>query len=149
MQLAVLTLFPQMFAAITEHGVTGRAVRESKLTLTPVNPRDFTTDRHGTVDDRPFGGGPGMVMKIEPLAKALASAKSIVGEDALVVYLTPQGEPLTQGLVDELAQRSNVVLIAGRYEGIDERFIEAEVHREIRSEEHTSELQSRFDLVCR
>src|SRR5699024_6292728 len=123
--------------------------RESKLTLTPVNPRDFTTDRHGTVDDRPFGGGPGMVMKIEPLAKALASAKSIVGEDALVVYLTPQGEPLTQGLVDELAQRSNVVLIAGRYEGIDERFIEAEVHREIRSEEHTSELQSRFDLVCR
>ncbi len=131
MQLAVLTLFPQMFAAITEHGVTGRAVRESKLTLTPVNPRDFTTDRHGTVDDRPFGGGPGMVMKIEPLAKALASAKSIVGEDALVVYLTPQGEPLTQGLVDELAQRSNVVLIAGRYEGIDERFIEAEVHREI------------------
>src|SRR5699024_12838465 len=78
--------------------------RESKLTLTPVNPRDFTTDRHGTVDDRPFGGGPGMVMKIEPLAKALASAKSIVGEDALVVY---------------------------------------------RSEEHTSELQSRFDIVCR
>src|SRR5690625_1781667 len=102
MQLAVLTLFPQMFAAITEHGVTGRAVRENNLTLTPVNPRDFTTDRHGTVDDRPFGGGPGMVMKVEPLAKALASAKSIVGEDALVVYLTPQGEPLTQGLVDEL-----------------------------------------------
>src|SRR5699024_9743562 len=125
MQLAVLTLFPEMFAAITEHGITGRAVRENKLALTPVNPRDFTTDRQGTVDDRPFGGGPGMVMKVEPLAKALASAKARVGEDALVVYLSTQGQTLTQDSVDELAKQRNLDLIAGRSVGIYELFIVA------------------------
>lgn len=130
MQLAVLTLFPDMFAAITDYGVTGRAVKETTLDVITINPRDFATDKHGTVDDRPFGGGPGMVMKIEPLAKALASAKEQVGEDALVVYLTPQGKPLTQVGVVELAKHRNMILIAGRYEGVDERFIEAEVHQE-------------------
>ncbi len=130
MQIAVLTLFPDMFTAITEYGVTGRAVRENILALTPINPRDFATDKYGTVDDRPFGGGPGMVMKVEPLTRALAAAKSQVGEDALVVYMTPQGKPLAQQDVDWLAQQRNMILVAGRYEGIDERFIEAHVHQE-------------------
>jgi len=131
MQLAVLTLFPDMLAAVTDYGVTGRAVQDGTLNVTAINPRDFTTDRHGTVDDRPFGGGPGMVMKIEPLAQALAAARQQLGNDALVVYLTPQGKPLTQATVDRLAVQQNLVLIAGRYEGIDERFVEAEVNEQI------------------
>lgn len=131
MQIAVLTLFPEMLPAVTEYGVTGRAVKEGTLGVTAINPRRFTTDKHGTVDDRPFGGGPGMVMKIAPLAQALEAARQQLSNDALVVYLTPQGEPLTQAVVDRLATHQHMVLIAGRYEGIDERFVEAEVDEQI------------------
>lgn len=127
MNIAVLTLFPEMLQAITGYGVTGRAAERGLLSVTPVNPRDFTHDRHRTVDDRPFGGGPGMLMKMEPLMAALTDARQRVGEQARVVYLTPQGKRLDQQAVDRLAQEPAMILIAGRYEGVDERFVEAEV----------------------
>lgn len=130
MRVDVLTLFPEMFAAISEHGITSRAVRQDLLQLHCWNPRSYTEDRHQTVDDRPFGGGPGMVMKIEPLKRALADAKAAAGGAAKVVYLSPQGRRLDQAAVRELAKEEALILIAGRYEGIDERFIEAHVDEE-------------------
>ncbi|MBP8203866.1 MAG: tRNA (guanosine(37)-N1)-methyltransferase TrmD [Pseudomonas sp.] len=119
-----------MFAAISEYGITSRAVKQGLLQLTCWNPRSYTTDRHHTVDDRPFGGGPGMVMKIKPLEDALLDAKQASGENAKVIYLSPQGRRLTQSAVRELATVEALILIAGRYEGIDERFIEAYVDEE-------------------
>ena len=123
MRVEVITLFPEMFAAIGEYGITSRAVKQELLKLNCWNPRDYTTDRHHTVDDRPFGGGPGMVMKIKPLEDALASARQAAGETAKVIYLSPQGRRLNQAAVRELAQEDALILIAGRYEGIDERLL--------------------------
>lgn len=130
LRVEVISLFPEMFAAISAYGITSRAVKQELLKLTCWNPRDYTTDRHQTVDDRPFGGGPGMVMKVKPLEGALADAKAAAGEGAKVIYLSPQGRQLTQQAVQELAQERALILIAGRYEGIDERFIEAHVDEE-------------------
>ena len=130
LRVEVISLFPEMFSAITSYGITSRAVKQELLTLNCHNPRDYTTDRHQTVDDRPFGGGPGMVMKVKPLEGALASAKAAAGEGAKVIYLSPQGRKLTQQAVRELAQERALILIAGRYEGIDERFIETHVDEE-------------------
>ena len=96
MDIAVVTLFPEMFAAISEYGVSGRAVQKGAMTLICINPRDFTHDRHQTVDDRPFGGGPGMVMKVEPLSAALNAAREKLGKPAKTIYLSPQGRPLDQ-----------------------------------------------------
>lgn len=129
-QIGVVTLFPEMFAAITQYGITSRAVKNNLLQLQCVNPRSFTENQHQTVDDRPFGGGPGMVMKLEPLCTALAHVKSLVGAGAPVVYLSPQGVPLTQQKVQYFAQQERLILIAGRYEGIDERFIDLYVDEE-------------------
>jgi tRNA (guanine37-N1)-methyltransferase len=120
-----------MFRAITDYGITSRAVSEGLLQLETVNPRTFTTDRHRTVDDRPYGGGPGMVMKPEPLEAALDSAVEAVGGSARVIYLSPQGRLLDQSLVEALAQEPALVLLSGRYEGVDERVIEARVDDEI------------------
>ncbi len=131
LQVEVITLFPEMFAAIGEYGITSRAVKQGLLRLTCWNPRSYTEDRHQTVDDRPFGGGPGMVMKIKPLKDALAEARKSAGAGARVIYLSPQGRPLKQARVRELAQEQALILIAGRYEGIDERFIEAHVDEEV------------------
>lgn len=130
MKIAVITLFPEMFAAITDYGVSGRAVKQGLVELKYFNPRDWTLDKHQTVDDRPYGGGPGMVMKIQPLQDALAAAK-IWAEEAQVIYLSPQGPPLEQSVAGELAEAGNLVLLAGRYEGVDERLLEREVDREI------------------
>lgn len=130
LRVEVISLFPEMFSAISEYGITSRAVKQGLLQLTCWNPRDYTTDRHHTVDDRPFGGGPGMVMKIKPLEDALVQAKAAAGEAAKVIYLSPQGRQLTQSAVRELANLDALILIAGRYEGIDERFIEAHVDEE-------------------
>lgn len=130
MQVEVISIFPEMFAAISEYGITSRAVKQGLLKLACWNPRSFTEDRHQTVDDRPFGGGPGMVMKIEPLERALAAARQSSGERAKVIYLSPQGRRLNQQAVRELAKEEALILIAGRYEGIDERFIEAHVDEE-------------------
>jgi len=127
----VVTLFPEMFAALTEYGVTGRAVKRGQLSIAFSNPRDHAHDRHRTVDDRPFGGGPGMLMKVEPLLDAIDLVKSQAPSTPRVVYLSPQGQPLTQKRAAELARLESVVLICGRYEGIDERIIERCVDEEL------------------
>ena len=127
MNVTVLTLFPEMLQAITGYGITRRAVETGLLTVNAVNPRDYTADRHRTVDDRPFGGGPGMLMKVEPLLAALKAAREQLGVPARVVYLTPQGKKLDQPAVDRLAKAPAMILIAGRYEGIDERVVATEV----------------------
>ncbi|MAC33123.1 MAG: tRNA (guanosine(37)-N1)-methyltransferase TrmD [Haliea sp.] len=131
MHIGVVSLFPEMFAALSDSGVTGRAVQQGQVKLAFSNPRVFTHDRHRTVDDRPFGGGPGMVMKPEPLHQAIAEARQEAGEGARVVYLSPQGRRLTHARVLELAALPALVLVAGRYEGIDERVIQADVDEEV------------------
>ena len=130
MRLGVVSLFPQMFDAITKYGVTGRAVSREKLTLSYWNPREFTQDKHKTVDDRPYGGGPGMVMKVEPLRDAIQAAKQKLGQQTKVIYLSPQGRKLDQQGLQELATRDAIIFVAGRYEGIDERLIEQEIDEE-------------------
>lgn len=129
MKFSVITLFPELVRTVTEHGVVGRAFREGKVALECVNPRDFTSDKHQTVDDRPYGGGPGMVMRAEPLAAAVASARQRL-PGAKVIYLSPQGQQLNQAAVAALASRTEVILVAGRYEGVDERFIQSCVDEE-------------------
>ena len=130
MWLGVITLFPDMFRAVTDFGVTGRAVKNGLLELHTWNPRDFTHDRHSTVDDRPYGGGPGMLMMVQPLRDAIHAAKAAAGEEAKVIYLSPQGRKLDQQGVTELAKSSRLILVCGRYEGIDERIIQTEVDEE-------------------
>ncbi|MFC0180086.1 tRNA (guanosine(37)-N1)-methyltransferase TrmD [Thorsellia kenyensis] len=130
MHIGVISLFPEMFQAITDYGVIGRAVKEKRLKVDFFNPRDFTHDRHQTVDDRPYGGGPGMLMMVQPLSDAILSAKSHLGEETKVIYLSPQGQKLTQTGVSTLSQHSTLILICGRYEGIDERVIETLVDEE-------------------
>ncbi|WP_372798465.1 tRNA (guanosine(37)-N1)-methyltransferase TrmD [Litorivivens sp.] len=129
MKIGFITLFPEMLSAVTDYGVTGRAIKNGLLTLDSWNPRDFTHDRHQTVDDRPYGGGPGMVMKTEPLSDAIGAARQALPK-ARVAYLSPQGRTLDQAALAELAQREEWVLLAGRYEGVDERLIQAEVDEE-------------------
>ncbi|ENY73830.1 tRNA (guanosine(37)-N1)-methyltransferase TrmD [Aeromonas diversa] len=130
MWIGVISLFPEMFRAITEHGVTGRAVKNGLLQIECWNPRDFTHDKHRTVDDRPYGGGPGMLMMVQPLRDAIHAAKTAAGDGAKVIYLSPQGRKLTQAGVTELAVNQKLILVAGRYEGIDERVIQTEVDEE-------------------
>jgi tRNA (guanine37-N1)-methyltransferase len=129
-RIDVVTLFPELVQALTEYGIPRRAAERGLLQLETWNPRDFTRDRHRTVDDRPYGGGPGMVMLVEPLRDAIEAARQAAGEPAPVIYLSPQGRRLDQAGVRELAQRPRLILVAGRYEGIDERLIEAEVDEE-------------------
>jgi len=126
----VITLFPQMFDALTKFGVTSRAVKNGLIDVQCWNPRDFTSDKHNTVDDRPFGGGPGMLMMVQPLTDAIRAAKAAAGGDVHTIYLSPQGRKLDQQGVAELATRSKLLLVAGRYEGIDERVIESEIDEE-------------------
>ena len=130
MKIALITLFPEMFSALTDYGISGRAIKNGLVQCNSFNPRDFTEDRHQTVDDRPYGGGPGMVMMIEPLRKAISVAKDWAGDDALVVYLSPQGQVLCQQAVNRLATQQSLILIAGSYEGIDERLIALEIDEE-------------------
>jgi len=129
--IGAVSLFPDMFSAVTDYGITGRAVREGLLTFQSWNPREFTHDRHRTVDDRPYGGGPGMLMKIQPLRDAIHSARASAPGKACVVYMSPQGESLDQSVVESLAAEQHLILVAGRYEGVDERLISAEVDREV------------------
>lgn len=131
MWVGAVTLFPEMFEAVTSYGITGRAVRDRLLTVQFWNPRDFTRDRHRTVDDRPYGGGPGMLMKVEPLRDAIRAARAAAPKPVKTIYLSPQGRPLDQSIVEELASSEGIILIAGRYEGVDERILETEVDDEI------------------
>lgn len=130
-QFAVMTLFPEAFTALTEWGVTGRAFQTGLCTLHLQDPREEATDRHGTVDDRPYGGGPGMVMQAPILSASLARAKAAVGDDARVVALSPQGQKLDAHVARQFAEASSLILIAGRYEGLDERFVRREVDMEL------------------
>jgi tRNA (guanine37-N1)-methyltransferase len=136
--IGVITLFPEMFCAVTDFGVTGRALARGVVELAFFNPRDFTQDRHRHVDDRPYGGGPGMVMQVQPLRDAVKAARGAGGEDVSVIYLSPQGRRLDQAGAMELARKSSLVLIAGRYEGIDERVlataVDEEFHRRLCAE---------------
>ena len=131
MQVQVVSLFPEMVAAIGDYGVVGRAVERGLLSLGFCNPRDFTDDAHRTVDDRPYGGGPGMVMKFEPLAGAIAAAREALPRGGPVICLTPQGRLFDQAMAGRLAELPGMVLVAGRYEGIDERLIDAAVDEEV------------------
>jgi len=130
-RFAVVTLFPEMFSAISDWGVTGRGLRDDLWSLSLHNPRDLATDRHGTVDDRPYGGGPGMVMQAPLLDQAVQSAKAALGGRAKVVAMTPQGRRFTDSLARELLVDNATIFVSGRYEGIDERFIERSVDHEI------------------
>jgi tRNA (guanine37-N1)-methyltransferase len=131
MRIDVVTLFPDFIRQSAALGVVGRAAERGLLTVEAWNPRDFATDNYRRVDDRVFGGGPGMLMLAEPLGACLAAARAAAPEPGPVVYLSPQGERLTQRTVRELAALPRLVLLCGRYEGLDERFIEREVDREI------------------
>lgn len=124
----VVTLFAGMFTALTQYGVSGRAVKSGMVKLRCWDPRDFTTDNYRSVDDRPFGGGPGMVMRVEPLDLALTAAKTALRWQGVLqprmVHLSPQGRVLDHGLVEELAREPGLILVAGRYEGVDERLFQ-------------------------
>ena len=130
MRIQVITLFPEEFRSLVDLGVTGRAIREGTVQLELLNPRDFATDRHRTVDDRPYGGGPGMVMAVEPLRSTIRAARDRAGEGTKVGLLSPQGRVLDQPAIRELAQRQDLILVCGRYEGIDERLIDLEIDEE-------------------
>ncbi len=131
MHIALVSLFPEMFSAVSDHGVTGRAVTQGLVTLSHSNPRDYTVDKHRTVDDRPYGGGPGMLMKVDPLLQAIAAARELAGREARVIYLSPQGQRFDHARAVALAGEEALILVAGRYEGVDERLIEAEVDQEL------------------
>ena len=131
MRIALVSLFPEMFAAVGDYGVVGRAVRGEQVSLSYCNPRDYAVDAHRTVDDRPYGGGPGMLMKMDPLQQAIVAARSAAGSNARVIYLSPQGQAFDHDKVMELASLEGLVLVAGRYEGVDQRLIEAEVDEEL------------------
>jgi tRNA (guanine37-N1)-methyltransferase len=131
-KIALVTLFPEMFDAVANYGVTARALKQGLWEMACFNPRDYTADRHQTVDDRPYGGGPGMVMMIEPLRSAIRDARQWAGDSeqpTRVIYLSPQGQNFSQHAVERL-EHDNLVLVAGRYEGVDERLIELEVDEE-------------------
>lgn len=135
MRVDVITLFPEMFEAISEYGVSGRAAKNGLLELNTLNPRQFTTDKHQTVDDRPYGGGPGMVMMAEPLRQAVqhikAEAESLVqAKPSKTIYMSPQGRRLDQTAAKALAEEAHLIIVAGRYEGVDERFISQEIDEE-------------------
>jgi tRNA (guanine37-N1)-methyltransferase len=136
MHFDVITLFPEMFEAVTQYGVTRRAAEQGKYVLHTWNPREFTSDKHRSVDDRPYGGGPGMLMMAEPLARAIEAAKQCQAQAGItktrVIHLSPQGRPLTHDIVKELLARDEgLILLASRYEGVDERLLRQHVDEEL------------------
>jgi len=134
LRFSAITLFPEMFDAIINYGVIGRAIKRNLIHLDCINPREFTKDRHRTVDDRPYGGGPGMLMKVEPLEKAINQAKAnhaCAESEVKVIYLSPQGKKLDHQMVKRLSQEKHLVLLSGRYEGVDQRLIDQTVDEEI------------------
>ena len=131
MQISVITLFPEFVISALQVGVVGRAVQRGQVSVTAISPREYATDPRKTVDDRPFGGGPGMVLKVEPTRSALRAAVDALPEGSRRIYLGADGAPLTQSKVAELAKLPGMVLLAGRYEGVDERLISTEVDETI------------------
>ncbi len=130
MRIDVVTLFPRMFEVLTDDGITGRAVSRGILELVTWNPRKHASNRHQTVDDRPYGGGPGMVMMVQPLRDSIREARTAAGDKSRVIYLSPQGRKLDQHGLADLAKQPNLVLVCGRYEGVDERLIASEIDEE-------------------
>ncbi len=130
MWIGIVSLFPEMFSAVSQHGITGRAVQNGLLELASWNPREFADDRHRTVDDKPYGGGPGMLMKVAPLRAAIEAAREAAPGECKVIYLSPQGKRLDQDDLKLLAAEQSLVLVAGRYEGVDERLIDTEIDAE-------------------
>ncbi len=131
MRFDCITLFPQMFAAVTDYGITRRAREEGRFSLATWNPRDYATDSDRTIDDRPYGGGPGMVMMAEPLEKAIDAAQSAAAGEATVIFLSPQGRVLDHSRVVELSKAERLVLLCGRYEAVDERLVRRRVDEEL------------------
>lgn len=138
MRFGVVTLIPEMFSAITDYGISSRAVKQELVSLSYWNPRDFTTDKHRTVDDKPYGGGPGMLMKTEPLVAAITAAKESmqgqvrgeIKEKVKTIYLSPQGKPLNQEAIAQMAKGPDLVLVCGRYQGVDARVIDSVIDEE-------------------
>ena len=130
MDIGIITLFPPMLRAVTDYGISGRAIKQGIVRLHSWNPRDFTTDPHRTVDDRPYGGGPGMVMQVAPLRAAIHAAKAALGVQTTVIYLSPQGRVLDQAGVCSLVAKEKLIVVAGRYEGIDERLLDSDIDEE-------------------
>lgn len=138
MRFDVITLFPEMFDAITKHGITSRALQQNIYELQCWNPRDLTNDNHKTVDDRPYGGGPGMVMLAEPLEKTIEAVKlaqadkrALESKESWVIHFSPAGKPLTHQKVMQLSKKQSLVLLTSRYEGVDQRLIDAQVDEEL------------------
>jgi len=129
MRIDVVTLFPELVQSVTDSGVISRAATQGIVELHYWQPRDYTSDRHQTVDDRPYGGGPGMVMKYEPLQQALSAAKQ-KNPKAKCIYMSPQGKPIKQAMLKEASLSDGIVILAGRYEGIDQRVIDEHVDEE-------------------
>jgi tRNA (guanine37-N1)-methyltransferase len=127
----IITLFPEMFTAISESGITGRALKSGLASLSFHNPRDYAQSKTGRVDDKPYGGGPGMVMQVQPLRAAIQVARQAVQDRAPVIYLSPQGKRLTQAHCEALSRAPRLILLAGRYEGIDQRLIDHDVDEEL------------------
>lgn len=134
LHIELVTLFPAMFDALTEQGVVGRAIKQGLARLNCVNPRDFTQDSHRTVDDRPYGGGPGMLMMVEPLLAAVRHSQKQLASAGCkapkVVYLSPQGQQFSQQKAQQISESQGLILVCGRYEGVDERFINEVVDEE-------------------
>lgn len=134
MRFEVISLFPDMFSAVSEHGITARAKVRNLYQLNVINPREFTTDNHKTVDDRPYGGGPGMVMLAQPLSLAIDAAKQkhlALGFEPYVIHMSPRGKPLTHERVMALSQQQGLIILASRYEGVDQRLLDTYVDEEI------------------
>ena len=131
MHFIVISIFPEMFAALTEHGISSRALNTNKIQISSINPRDFAKNAYQSIDDRPFGGGAGMIMMYEPLEKAILQAKKTLIKSARIVYLSPQGACLTQERIKALSKTAGLILLCGRYKGIDQRVIDAYVDEEI------------------
>lgn len=129
MRIDVITLFPEMVEQVINYGVVGRAADQNLLDLQCWNPRDYTVDRHRTVDDRPYGGGPGMLMKVQPLEETIRAVRE-KNPQAQLVYLSPQGKPVEQAMLEKQVEATSVIFLCGRYEGVDERLIEQEVDQE-------------------
>ena len=131
MWVGIISLFPEIFGPFLKLGVLGRGIHSGLIKIDFWNPRDFSDDPKGAVDDKPYGGGPGMVMKAQPIFSAIEAAKEERGSDLHVVYLSPQGSPLNQNVLKGLLEKRNILLVCGRYEGIDERLIERVVDEQI------------------
>ena len=130
-KLGFVSIFPEMISAVTDWGVTGRAVRDGRCSVEVIDPREFATDKHGTVDDRPYGGGPGMVMTAPIMTAAVESAKNRLGDQAPVIAMSPQGQVVDEQLLTTLLRQESLIFVAGRYEGFDERFVSRSVDIEL------------------